>query len=118
MDLNAPVLLDFLDHLEANRANRASSRNARLCAIKSFFHIVGVRDPANMALVSRGDRRNPTYRDVPGGRHLDERRAWPPGDSSFPTPTTSLHFSNQTRNDRLSGESKTGGSTITREQAR
>ena len=52
-DLDAPVILDFLEHLESDRGNKARSRNARLCAIKSFFHIVGVRDPSNMALVNR-----------------------------------------------------------------
>jgi len=52
-DLDAPVILDFLAHLESERGNTARSRNARLCAIKSFFHVVGLRDPANMALVQR-----------------------------------------------------------------
>jgi integrase/recombinase XerD len=52
-DLSAPAILDFLEHLESKRGNSVRSRNARLCAIKSFFHIVGVRDPANLPLVSQ-----------------------------------------------------------------
>ena len=52
-DLDAPAILAFLAHLESIRGNKARSRNARLCAIKSFFHIVGLRDPANLDLVSQ-----------------------------------------------------------------
>ncbi len=52
-DLDAPCILDFLQHLESDRGNAASSRNLRLCAIKSFFHVVAIRDPANMAIVNR-----------------------------------------------------------------
>jgi integrase/recombinase XerD len=52
-DLDAQTILDFLDHLEINRGNTIPSRNLRLCAIRSFFHIVAVRDPANMALANR-----------------------------------------------------------------
>lgn len=45
-DLDDQAGLDFLDHLELNRGNTIPSRNLRLCAIRSFFHIVAVRDPA------------------------------------------------------------------------
>jgi site-specific recombinase XerD len=34
----APVVLDFLTHLEQKRGNAISSRNARLAAIRSFLH--------------------------------------------------------------------------------
>jgi site-specific recombinase XerD len=34
----APVVLDFLSHLEQKRANAIRSRNARLAAIRSFLH--------------------------------------------------------------------------------
>lgn len=52
-DLDVPAILAFLEHLEVERGNTARSRNARLHAIRSFFHVVAVRDPANAALVSR-----------------------------------------------------------------
>jgi len=52
-DLDAPNILDFLAHLESARGNTARSRNARLCAVKSFFHIVAVRDPESIALANR-----------------------------------------------------------------
>src|SRR5882724_6759687 len=43
-DLDAAVILDFLDHLERNRHNSARSRNARLAALRSFFRLVALRD--------------------------------------------------------------------------
>ena len=52
-DLDAPCILAFLDHLETERRNQIRSRNARLGAVRSFFRIVAVRDPANLGLVNR-----------------------------------------------------------------
>lgn len=52
-DLDAPAILAFLDHLETERRNQIRSRNARLGAIRSFFRIVAVRDPANLGIVNR-----------------------------------------------------------------
>jgi integrase/recombinase XerD len=52
-DLDAPAILAFLENLEAQRANQAGSRNARLTAIRSFFHVVALRDPASLGVVSR-----------------------------------------------------------------
>lgn len=44
--LDAPLVLCFLDHLESDRSNTASTRNARLAAIKSFFRFVEHRVPS------------------------------------------------------------------------
>lgn len=44
--LNAALILDFLDHIEADRANTARTRNARLVAIRSFFRFLEYRAPA------------------------------------------------------------------------
>lgn len=44
--LDAQLVLDFLDHLESVRHNSASTRNARLAAIKSFFRFVEYRVPS------------------------------------------------------------------------
>lgn len=52
-DLDAPFLGTFLDHLEQERGNRASSRNARLAAIHSFFHYVALYEPQHSALIQR-----------------------------------------------------------------
>src|SRR5215471_3322575 len=52
-DLDAPAILDFLESLEQQRANQVCSRNVRLTAIRSFFHVVALRDPASIALASR-----------------------------------------------------------------
>jgi integrase/recombinase XerD len=68
-DLDAPAILAFLGHLESERHNQVRSRNARLGAIRSFFRVVAVRDPASMAIVNRvlaiptkrTDRRLVTY---------------------------------------------------------
>jgi integrase/recombinase XerD len=36
--LDAPFLAAFLDQLEGQRTNAARSRNARLAALRSFYH--------------------------------------------------------------------------------
>lgn len=51
--LDAPLILDFLAHLEAERKNGAATRNARLAAIKSFFHYVQYRVPSALEQVQR-----------------------------------------------------------------
>jgi integrase/recombinase XerD len=52
-DLDAPVILSFLDHLEAQRRNCIGSRNVRLAAIRTFFRWVALRDPENVGLATR-----------------------------------------------------------------
>ena len=44
-DCGAPLVLDFLDHLEAERRNSIRSRNARLAAIRAFAHYAVVQCP-------------------------------------------------------------------------
>jgi integrase/recombinase XerD len=51
--LDAPLVVSFLSHLEIARANRASSRNARLAAIKSFMHYVEYRVPSVIEQIRR-----------------------------------------------------------------
>jgi len=41
--LDAPLILDFLGHLESERGNSARSRNARLAAIHTFFRYLEYR---------------------------------------------------------------------------
>jgi integrase/recombinase XerD len=45
-DLDAPFVVDFLQHLETERDNGARSRNARLAALHSFFSYVALRESA------------------------------------------------------------------------
>jgi len=52
-DLDRDVVLAFLDHLERERHNSISTRNARLAAIRSFFHHVAASDPEAMAVAQR-----------------------------------------------------------------
>lgn len=52
-DLDAPLLLAFLDHLERDRHNAIRSRNARLIALRSFLHYAAGRDPANLPTIQR-----------------------------------------------------------------
>lgn len=47
-DLDADLVCDFLAHVEAERGNTARSRNARLSAIRSFFRLVALDEPARM----------------------------------------------------------------------
>jgi site-specific recombinase XerD len=44
--IDAPLVLDFLEMLESRRANRPSTRNARLVAIKSFMTFMEHRVPS------------------------------------------------------------------------
>jgi site-specific recombinase XerD len=52
-DLDAPAVLDFLDHLESGRGNSVRTRNARLAAIHSFMRYAAVRDPASLPITAR-----------------------------------------------------------------
>ena len=52
-DLDAPLVLDFLDHLEAERGNSVRTRNARLAAIHSFMRYAAVRDPASLPIIQQ-----------------------------------------------------------------
>src|SRR6202049_58960 len=52
-DLDAPVILRFLENLEQQRHNQAQSRNVRLTAIRSFFRLVTLRDPASISIATR-----------------------------------------------------------------
>jgi integrase/recombinase XerD len=44
--LDAPLMLAFLEHLEKKRGNSARTRNARLAAINSFFRFLEYRLPS------------------------------------------------------------------------
>ena len=44
-DIDAKVVLAFLDYLEAERGNLPQTRNVRLACIHSFFHFVASEDP-------------------------------------------------------------------------
>jgi integrase/recombinase XerD len=52
-DLDAATIGAFLQHLETDRGNAATTRNARLAAIHSFFRYAALRDPAHAALIQR-----------------------------------------------------------------
>ena len=44
--LDAPLVLAFLEHIENDRGNSARTRNARLAAIKAFAHFIEYRVPS------------------------------------------------------------------------
>src|SRR5690349_7657682 len=52
-DVDAPVVLRFLDYLEQERGNSVRSRNIRLAALRSFFRFVALRDPESLDIVTR-----------------------------------------------------------------
>lgn len=52
-ELDAAFVLEFLDHLEHGRGNCARARNARLAAIRGFFHHVALTEPAHALLCQR-----------------------------------------------------------------
>lgn len=52
-DLDAPMLLAFLDHLEKERGNSVRSRNARLAAIRTFLKFASHHDLSALAKIER-----------------------------------------------------------------
>jgi integrase/recombinase XerD len=52
-DLDRDMILAYLDHLERSRGNGVHTRNARLIAIRSFFHHVAASDPASIGVAQR-----------------------------------------------------------------
>lgn len=52
-DLDRDLVLGFLDELEEKRKNSIATRNARLTAIRSFFHHVAANDPASFGVANR-----------------------------------------------------------------
>ena len=51
--IDAALVVKFLNHLETTRRNSASSRNVRLAAIKSFMRYVEYRVPAALEQIHR-----------------------------------------------------------------
>lgn len=49
LDIDASLVLAFLNHLESQRHNCIRSRNARLAAIRSFLYYAGLQEPAALA---------------------------------------------------------------------
>jgi site-specific recombinase XerD len=52
-DIDAPVVLDFLDHIEQERRASVRTRNVRLTAIRSFARYAASRDPASLPVLQR-----------------------------------------------------------------
>ena len=52
-DIDAPLVLDFLDYLETGRGNSTRTRNARLAAIHSFMRYAQIRDPASLPVAQQ-----------------------------------------------------------------
>ena len=52
-DLDAPLVGDFLDHLERERGNSPRTRNARLAAIRSMFGYAALRHPEHAESIAR-----------------------------------------------------------------
>lgn len=52
-DLDAPLILGFLDYLEKDRGNGARTRNLRLVAIRSFLRYAAYRDPTTLPTIQR-----------------------------------------------------------------
>jgi len=50
-DINAQLVLDFLDYLENERGNTQRSRNLRLAAIRSFMHYASYRDIESLSTI-------------------------------------------------------------------
>jgi len=52
-EINAPLIVAFLDHLEKHQKVRTRSRNLRLTALRSFFRFAAYEAPAHAAQIQR-----------------------------------------------------------------
>jgi len=52
-ELDAPTVLAFLDHLEAERGNSPRTRNLRLTAIRAFLRYASIREPTSLPVAQR-----------------------------------------------------------------
>jgi integrase/recombinase XerD len=52
-DLDAPLIGEFLNHLETERGNSARTRNARLAAVHSLFRYAALHHPEQAASIQR-----------------------------------------------------------------
>jgi integrase/recombinase XerD len=52
-DLDAPLVMAFLEHVEVQRGNSARTRNARLAAVRSLFRYAAVHHPQAAAVIQR-----------------------------------------------------------------
>ena len=52
-DLNADLVLKFLNYLEKERKNTVRSRNMRLAAIRSFLHYAAYQEPEELPTIQR-----------------------------------------------------------------
>lgn len=86
--LDAPLVLEFLDHLQKKRGNSARTRNARLAAIRSFMRFVEHRVPSALDQVRRVRAIAAQKTETPLVAHLraEEQRAL----LDAPDPTTRL----------------------------
>jgi site-specific recombinase XerD len=52
-ELNAPLIIAFLEHLQQERGTSARSRNVRLAAIHSFFQYAALQAPNHSGLIEQ-----------------------------------------------------------------
>jgi site-specific recombinase XerD len=52
-DIDAPLIVSFLDELEKHQGVSVRTRNLRLAAIHSFFHYAALETPADSAQIQR-----------------------------------------------------------------
>lgn len=86
--LDAPLLLEFLAHLQTERGNSGRTRNARLVALKSFMRFVEYRVPSAIEQVRRVLAIPMQRTDTMLVRHVDAAEAKAVLDA--PDPTTRL----------------------------
>lgn len=51
--IDAPLVLAFLTHLETERHNGPATRNVRLAAIRTFMRFIEYREPSALAQIQR-----------------------------------------------------------------
>jgi len=71
-ELDRDVILAYLEYLENSRSNSVKTRNARLTAIRSFFHHISASDPALIGIAQRVLAIPSKKSDVPAMHYLSK----------------------------------------------
>lgn len=88
--LDAPLVIAFLDHLETARSNGVGSRNVRLAAIKSFMHFMEYRVPPALQQIQRILAIPMKRADTRLVRHLSSQEIQALLDATTPTDRTGI----------------------------
>ena len=106
--LDAPLILDFLGHIERERGNGVATRNLRLAAIKTFMRYVEYQVPSALEQIGQIHAIPVKRHDQKLIRHLvmvEARSTWPRFSTTRPSSITIRFIARARICAKLSGSS-------------